>query len=138
MSEILETKPILKVVDKNAEGEGRATASKNENIERYFSLKYDFHFNVITGQPEYRSLGENASFVPVDDYTLNTFKRELDANGLSTSPDNIYQILGSSYAEKVNPIQSYFEKLPKWNKHTDYIEALCKSVTSQDSDLLRG
>ena len=40
-------------------------------------------------------------------------RRELDNEaGITTSPDNLYSIIESSFSPRVNPIQAYFKALP--------------------------
>lgn len=132
--ELLEARPINKNKQELEEPiSEKAKASKNELIEKYLVLKYDFRFNTIKQKPEFRQLGENSRFVPVDKYSLNSFKRELDANGLNSSSDNIKQILESSFSDRVNPIKDYFLTLPQW-KGEDFIKTLSDTVQVRNSE----
>ena len=43
-------------------------------------------------------------------YEINTLRRKLDNEaGITTSPDNLYSIIESSFSPRVNPIQAYFK-----------------------------
>lgn len=112
--------------------------SKNESIEIIIKSKYSFRFNTIKCQPEYKFNAKEGQYNPVDKYVLNTLKRELDSDyGITTSAENIRSILESTFSEKVNPIDEYFNKLPKYNPETDtdYILELSKTVTLENPDL---
>ena len=57
-----------------------------------------------------RSCGHLAK---VGRYEINTLRRELDCEeGISTSSENLYSIIESSFFPRVNPIQEYFKGLP--------------------------
>jgi len=87
-------------------------AIKQEMCEDYIRQKYDFRFNVIRGLPEYRNRTTD-TWHPINDYKLNSLKRELiTALDLSVSAQMIKEILSSDFAPLVNPVKLYFEKLP--------------------------
>jgi predicted P-loop ATPase len=107
--------------------EKSGTPSDNEQIEMYLLTKYDFRFNTIKCKPEARNLGDK-TFNPIDKYYINTTKRELDSVGVKTSTSNIKEILESSFADRVNPIQDYFENLPLHTGVNDYIQDLADTI----------
>ena len=87
-------------------------SSKNGEIETYLSQHYVFRYNTVWGRVEYRGR-EDTRFVKVGRYEINTLRRELDNEaGITTSPDNLYSIIESSFSPRVNPIQAYFKALP--------------------------
>ena len=87
-------------------------SSKNGEIETYLSQHYAFRYNTVWGRAEYRGR-EDTRFVKVGRYEINTLRRELDNEaGLTTSPDNLYSIIESSFSPRVNPVQAYFKALP--------------------------
>ncbi|MDO5570181.1 MAG: VapE family protein [Bacteroidales bacterium] len=87
--------------------------SKNERIEAFLRERYEFRFNTVKSRTEYR-LGGNVVFLPVTKFCLNSIRRELDrTTGINTSADNIRMILESDFAERVNPVQQYFQLLPR-------------------------
>ena len=96
--------------DKTPNSGGRS--SKNGEIEAYLSQHYAFRYNTVWGRAEYRGR-EDTRFVKVGRYEINTLRRELDSEaGITTSPDNLYSIIESSFSPRVNPIQAYFKALP--------------------------
>ena len=100
--------------------------SKNESIERYLCNSYEFRFNTIKSKSEFRKMGDTGTFTPVSTYHINTFRRELDRNGVTTTTDNIKTIIFSDFAQKVDPLKEYFNGLiPAQN---GAIEALANTV----------
>ena len=111
-------KPIMKKqadrsninTSKTPDSSGRS--SKNGEIEAYLSQHYAFRYNTVWGRAEYRGR-KDSRFVKVGRYEINTLHRELDNEaGITTSPDNLYSIIESSFSPRVNPIQAYFKALP--------------------------
>jgi len=100
--------------------------SKNESIERYLCNSYEFRFNTIKSKSEFRKMADTGTFTPVSTYHINTFRRELDRNGVNTTTDNIKTIIFSDFAQKVDPLKEYFNGLiPAQN---GAIEALANTV----------
>jgi predicted P-loop ATPase len=102
--------------------------SKTELIESYLNFKYDFRFNEITGQPEMINLlFKESEFYSMDDYKLNSLKRELEINGITASTSAIAEIIKSDFSPRVNPVEEYFKDLPP-HDGTDYIAQLCDTI----------
>lgn len=104
--------------------------SKNEQIESFLQEKYEFRFNVIKCKPEYRlKESSNSAFHPISKFNLNSFKRELDTIGISTSAENIRAILESDFSQRIHPVKEYFSQLPKHDPKTNgYIKELSDTV----------
>ena len=89
----------------------RNNSSKNAEIETYLSSYYEFRYNTVLGRTEYHSKS-NDDFVKVGRYEINTLRRELGCDeGISTSSENLYSIIESSFSPRINPIQEYFKRL---------------------------
>lgn len=102
-------------------------------VEEFLNEKYEFRFNVIKCKPEMLDLSLNEKhFYPVDKYKLNSIKRELDGYNINTSTNALKELFESNFAPAVNPVQDYFKKLPKWDKTTNHIQELAKTVTVAD------
>jgi len=100
--------------------------SKNESIERYLCKSYEFRYNTIKSKSEFRKKNDTGTFIPISTYHINTFRRELDRNGVNTTTDNIRTIIFSDFAQKVDPLKQYFNELiPVQN---GAIKALANSV----------
>lgn len=90
----------------------RGSSSKNAEIEAYLSMHYEFRYNTVLGRTEYRNRS-CSHFAKVGRYEINTLRRELDCEeGISTSSENLYSIIESSFSPRVNPVQEYFKALP--------------------------
>ena len=90
----------------------RKTSSKNSEIETYLSKHYEFRYNTVLGRTKYRRKSDS-DFVKVGRYEINTLRREIDNDiCITTSSDNLYSIIESSFSPRVNPIQEYFKRLP--------------------------
>ena len=93
----------------------RKTSSKNSKIEAYLSTHYEFRFNTVLGRTEYHSKN-NIHISKVGRYEINTLRRKIDNDiGITTSSDNLYSIIESSFSPRINPIQEYFKRLPSVN-----------------------
>ena len=89
----------------------RNNSSKNAEIETYLSSYYEFRYNTVLRRTEYHSKSNN-DFVEVGWYEINTLRRELGCDeGISTSSENLYSIIESSFSPRINPIHEYFKRL---------------------------
>ena len=89
----------------------RGSSSKNAEIETYLSMHYEFRYNTVLGRAEYRNRS-CSHFARVGRYEINTLRRELGCDkGISTSSENLYSIIESSFSPRINPIQEYFKRL---------------------------
>lgn len=114
--------------------EGRQ--SKNERIERLLSFLYDFRFNIVKSRTEYRKINSPDLYQPVTKFTLNSFRRNLDATaGIATSTDNIRMILESDFARKTHPVREYLTALSLMNPaEHGYIRKLINTVQVANPD----
>jgi len=86
----------------------------------------DFRFNTITRFPEIKA--KNDKWKRITDYKLNSIVRHLKRKGIvHASKNKVGDLLESDFAEKINPVQQYFEELPK--PTADHIEQLASTVT---------
>lgn len=98
--------------------------------EKYLSTYYKFRYNKISLDIEYcrktthdwQSLNENSLYL------------EMQKKGIKISINNLIAILKSDFVPHYNPIQEYFENLPKWDKKTDYISNLANYVYPLDRE----
>lgn len=85
--------------------------SRNEQIEKHLKDKYRFRFNILKSRTEWmQEIGQ--PYRPITKFHINSIRRELDnSKGIVTSADNLRMILESDFAERVNPVQEYFNTL---------------------------
>lgn len=102
-------------------------------IEKYLNNKYTFQYNVLTNRTFIKAK-KDKDFKLLDGYKINSIKRELNNNKYPCSQSDIKSLLESDYVPKFNPFVDYFEKLPKWNRKTDYIQQLIDTVKTTNQE----
>lgn len=124
-----------KLIDEIRELEEAETKKDTPNTifhiaEEYLSSFYKFRYNKISLDIEYckksthdwQSLNENSLYL------------EMQKKGIKISINNLIAILKSEFVPHYNPIQEYFENLPKWDGKTDYISNLANYVFPLDRE----
>lgn len=104
-------------------------------VEKYLNEKYQFRYNEILNRTFYKELKTKQDFELLDSYKFNSICRELNNNEKKTSPSNLKCLLESDFVPKYNPIKEYFNNLPIWDKKTDYISNLSRTIeTTNNAD----
>lgn len=98
--------------------------------EDYLSAFYKFRYNTIALEIEYCKKG-TSNWQPVNE---NSLFIELQKKGIKCSVNNLLAILKSDFVIHYNPLKTYFDNLPQWNKKTDYIAQLCAYVNVKDKE----
>lgn len=108
--------PAPEVTSAGASVKGDNISDKWERQESAILAFADFRFNEITRQTEIYApppRGDSAKiWRSVTDHDLNSIYRILTLNGFSISKDRIITIIESQAIPTVNPILSWFDKLP--------------------------
>ena len=84
-------------------------------LEDYLMSHYDFRFNVLTEQTEYRSKGSGEPYRLVDQRVLNTFCIEAKAEGINCWDRDVSRLLCSQKVGEFHPFLDYMENLPEWD-----------------------
>lgn len=99
--------------------------------ENYLSKHYDFRFNTILLDVEYRKkkspsggLEDNWKICNEDSLFI-----EMQKKGINIQIAKLISILKSNFVPEFNPITHYFKNLPRWNG-TDYIKKLCSYIST--------
>jgi predicted P-loop ATPase len=103
-------------------------------IERYLGQHYQFIFNELTSRIEFKPIAA-ANFELLNDYKLNSIYRDLKLNRIKTSVSELRAIINSDFVPVFNPFKAYFENLPQWDGHTDYIAQLAATVSTTNDQL---
>lgn len=106
-----------------------STAKKTSSLqlsEEYLKSKYDFRYNTLTCNTEYKAKKEK-TFSDLDRFYFNSILREMKLGGYSVKKDELEMLLGSDFVRRSDPIKEYLKELPKWNGK-DYIKELCNTV----------
>lgn len=96
-------------------------------VENYLSQRYDFRFNTILLDIEYKTKGSETWEICNED----TLYVEMQKRNINISMNKLISILKSDFVPKFNPVQEYFKDLPEWDK-IDHIKKLCTYISSPD------
>ena len=98
-----------------------------ENLEAFLFARYDFRFNVLTEQTEYRQKGEGA-FRHVDQRVLNTLCIDARGQGINCWDKDVSRLLLSQKIADFHPFLSYMANLPEWDG-VDRVSELAKRIS---------
>ncbi len=98
--------------------------------ENYISKNYDLRLDVIANEIEISPKDEN-NWQELNEDHLYV---EMQKKHLKISIGNLRAILLSEFVPKFNPIKSYFENLPEWDKKTDFIKQFLDYVELEQGE----
>lgn len=85
-------------------------------LESFLLKHYDFRFNVLTEQPEYRSKSqEKKTYLAVGQRVLNTLCLEARSHGINCWDKDVSRLLNSERLADYHPFLSYMDGLPRWD-----------------------
>ena len=84
-------------------------------LEDYLMARYEFRFNVLTEQVEYRPKEEKGAYRMVDQRVLNTFCIEAKTMGVNCWDRDVSRLLCSQKVEDYHPFLDYMARLPEWD-----------------------
>ena len=97
--------------------EGKAGKRKStllDDLEAYLFTRYDFRFNVLTEQTEYRQKGEGA-YAQVEQRVLNTLCIDARGQGINCWDKDVSRLLHSQKIKDFHPFLDYMAGLPEWD-----------------------
>ena len=106
-----------------------------EDLENYLFDNYDFRFNVLTEQTEFRKK-DGDTFRLVDQRILNTFCMEARKQGINCWDKDVSRLLLSQEIMDFHPFAHYVDTLPEWDG-MDRVSDLARRV-SEDSLWING
>ncbi len=93
-----------------------AVTALSGNIEEFLTSRYDFRYNLLTDETEFRPAGQrSAAFTPVGKRELNTFCIETHAEGIPCWDKDLSRYVYSTYIPAYHPFQLYMDELPDWD-----------------------
>jgi predicted P-loop ATPase len=101
-------------------------------IEKKLHQKYEFRFNTLSRELEFRTKKTFSDFIVADDQTLHNFLRFLADHDLQVSQQILETSLYSDFAPQYHPISLYFTNLSAWDGKTDWILELSNYVVAHD------
>jgi len=104
---------------------------KNSNAYNKIDKKYEFRFNVITSNYEFRKR-KKAKWKEYDDRDKSALLMELAAQGIEIATEKFNIFIESHYCSPdYNPFKVYFKELKPWDKKTDYIKKICNTAKAE-------
>ena len=108
-----------------------AVTALSGDIEEFLASRYDFRYNLLTAETEFRPAGQrSAAFTPVGKRELNTFCIEAHAEGIPCWDKDLSRYVYSTYIPAYHPFQLYMDELPDWDGK-DRLTALACRVSSR-------
>lgn len=115
---------------KTARKKEATVTSLTRNVETFLTSRYDFRYNLLADETEFRPAGQRAvSFVPIGKRELNSFCIEAHAEGISCWDKDLSRYIYSTYIPTYHPFRLYMEELPAWDGH-DRLTALARRVST--------
>lgn len=101
-----------------------------KRVERFLTDTYDFRYNLLTEETEYRPVGAvGKPFAPVGKRELNTFCLQAHAQGVPCWDKDINRYLYSNCVPAYHPFRLYLDELPAWDG-VDRLEPLARRVSA--------
>lgn len=103
---------------KESKGKDTLCKTKNltENVESFLKSHYDFRYNVLTEETEFRSLERmNEGFQSVNQRVLNTLCMEAHEAGIVCWDRDLSRCIYSTRIVEYHPFRLYLDELPKWD-----------------------
>ena len=119
---------VVKEVSIKTEQNARKS-SLLEDLEIYLFKVYDFRFNVLTEQTEYRKKGESV-FHLVDQRILNTLCMKVRKQGINCWDKDVSRLLLSEQIPDFHPFTEYADLLPEWDG-VDRVSELARRVSDE-------
>ena len=119
----------IKEASSSKEKDSSKAMSLTESVETFLKSRYDFRYNVLTEETEYRLLERmEEGFAPVNQRVLNTFCLEAHESGISCWDRDLSRCIFSTRIAEYHPFKLYLEELPVWDG-VDRLAALARRVS---------
>ena len=105
-------------------------ASEADKISRFLESEYEFRYNLLTGQTEFRRKEEaGCHFSMLDERDLNTICIEAQKTGLRCWDRDVARYINSSFVSSYHPFKRFLRELPQWDG-TDRLTSLAERVST--------
>ena len=108
---------------------GKRKSTLLDDLETYLFARYDFRFNVLTEQTEYRLKGEG-TYAQVDQRVLNTLCIDARSRGINCWDKDVSRLLLSQKVKDFHPFLDYMANLPEWDG-VDRVTPLAERVSDK-------
>ena len=118
-----------KITPKASQPLANATLLLTRNVKEFLTTRYDFRYNLLTDETEFRHAGQRAApFIPIGKRELNALCIEAHDEGIPCWDKDLSRYVYSSYIPSYHPFHLYMEELPAWDGH-DRLTALAQRVS---------
>lgn len=107
--------------------------SKIQRIEKYLSHFWEFRYNIMEDEPEYKPREGEKGWTKVEDRFASSVMRKMEYDGMMVSSNRLRSILISDFSPEFDPFQDYFANLPKWDGK-DYISEYANIIPVRNND----
>ena len=105
---------------------------KIEKVINHLNKNYEFRYNVINTDTEYRPVGSK-EWLYFDDRDYSKVFIDLKHNNISVSDMDFKNIIkNDDITIQYNPFREYFNSIPKWDGKRDYIVEFLSQITLKD------
>ena len=102
-----------------------------ESVDLFLKSHYDFRYNVLTEETEFRLLERmNEGFRPVNQRVLNTICLEAHEAGIACWDRDLSRCIYSTRIAEYHPFRLYLDELPEWDG-IDRVSALARRVSEK-------
>ena len=103
---------------------------EQEQLEQFLLARYDFRFNVLTEQTEYRKKGENTIYKVISQRILNSLCMEARTRHINCWDKDVSRLVNSEQMPDYHPLLSYMDTLPEWDGK-DRVTPLAQRVSKK-------
>lgn len=113
----LDVDPVaVKTLQKSEKNESTKTKLLTESVETFLKSRYDFRYNVLTEETEFRSLERmDEGFSSVNQRVLNTLCLEAHEEGISCWDRDLSRCIYSTRITEYHPFKLYLDELSVWD-----------------------
>ena len=114
---------------------GEAAPKKTSSLqlaEEYLKSKYQFRFNILTCNTEFKTL-KAKEWQDLDRFYFNSILREMKLGGYSIKKEELEMLLSSDFIKRSDPIKEYIQNIEKWDG-IDWIAEICATVQVYNSE----
>ena len=92
------------------------TKKLTESVECFLKSRYDFRYNILTEETEFRSMEQvEEGFLPINQRVLNTLCLEAHESGIPCWDRDLSRCIYSTRIAEYHPFRLYLDELPAWD-----------------------
>lgn len=99
-----------------------------EELEKYFNDRYNFRYNEINNQIEWKKI-EDEKWKDLDDMDYNKICYGLDLEFGKFGEKRVSRLINGQLPKPYNAFKECFESFPAWDEETDYIKQVAETIT---------